>query len=536
LYQRPLLIGVPVGLLILFLIIVGPQFLNAIFSRNEIVASNLPQDLELIITLQPSIDDLDKNYFLFSANMKMGIAENSTRQLDYNIYVMPGPVTSTPSISGLSVPFSNLESEGEYTAFYSNGGFERFMQYSYDSNMSSIYVSREGILFPGDYYSSSVIYVWFNAPFYPDITLSPASSLPRGYIAYLSAPVFIKPTDYINKIEPFQRLFMPMPSNDVMAFQIIVQRDESSLTLYSVYTFILLFAVGEVLVLSHAKVNEMKDRLSIFVGLAIASVAFLWSVRQVTNVISLPEVVLIMMLGVSISFEVWQTAKDGEKKPVKTTAGKINSTQFKDNDDPSNMTQPSEIKKEHTTMLRPFWVHLTLFISAIAVSLAVPWLCPFQVTAVMSADSTRTLLALNGTLLALVVGFSTFYFAIMDTRRQEAVRRQEDTLADPLTNSLLKILVDNYRANMRAISILLIAISFTYAFFLLVTYGIYILVIQISGNLPTGLATYGFSVSLASPVVTVGDAVIMTWFLTRDVAGRSMQEQLHATEVPVESP
>jgi sensor c-di-GMP phosphodiesterase-like protein len=84
----------------------------------------------------------------------------------------------------------------------------------------------------------------------------------------------------------------------------------------------LLYAVGEVLILSHFKVDEIKDRLSIFVGSAIASVAFLWTIRQVTNVISVPEVILITMLAVSISFEVWQNFKNPRVKLSEATENK----------------------------------------------------------------------------------------------------------------------------------------------------------------------------------------------------------------------
>lgn len=313
-YERLWLIVVPVGVLVLLLITVGARFSTALFPRDQIAATNLPDDVELTVTLQPSIDSIGSNSFLFSADMKMGILENSSRQLDYFMWVLPGPVTPSSGISGFYVAFSNLVSEGQSYTFYSNGTVDTFESYSYQTNMSSTYVSKNSAMFPGDFYVSSTIYIWFGEPFYPNIKLSPASSLPTGFIAYLSNPVFIKGDNfYRNIIPPFDRLVISMPSSDVMAFQIIIQRDNPSLVLYSVYTFILLYAVGEVLVLSHIKLNELRDRLSIFVGLAIASVAFLWSVRQVTNVISWPEVAFIVMLGFSISLEVIGTFKS--KKP-----------------------------------------------------------------------------------------------------------------------------------------------------------------------------------------------------------------------------
>jgi hypothetical protein len=202
---------------------VGPAFTHAASPQNEIGAINLPQDVQLTVTLQPSVNDLSENYFTVYASMNMGILENSTIQLDYGIIVLPGPVISLSGTIGTFVPFSNLNHEGVSSSFYPNGTVLRFEEYSYDVNLSSTYVSREPILFPADYYSSSFIYIWFNAPFYPDVAISPASSLPQGCVAYLSAPEFITPKDfYFNIISPLMRLGMGMPSNNVMAFQIVV--------------------------------------------------------------------------------------------------------------------------------------------------------------------------------------------------------------------------------------------------------------------------------------------------------------------------
>jgi hypothetical protein len=313
--ERPWLIGGPVCLMLLFLLMTGPQMLNALLPRSQINALGLPSDVDLEITLTLSVDDLDRNYFSFECAMKMGIRENSTRRLDYNIMVMPAPVFAGSMATGVGVPFENLQDQGEYVKFstYSNGSVtsERYEKYTYDVNLSSAYVLRANARFPGDFYQSSIVYVWFNEPLYPEIKLSPTSSLPRGFIAFLTAPELISPDEfYMNRIEPFDRLFTGKPAYDVMTFQIVVQRDSSSLWLYSIYTFILLYASYEVLILSHLRVKELKDRLNIFVGLSIASVAFLWSIRQVANIASWPEVILIVMLGVSITMEVITAYKE----------------------------------------------------------------------------------------------------------------------------------------------------------------------------------------------------------------------------------
>jgi hypothetical protein len=63
--------------------------------------------------------------------------------------------------------------------------------------------------------------------------------------------------------------------------------------------------------------KALKDRLNIFVGLSIASVAFLWSIRQVANIASWSEDVLIVMLGASITIEVINAYK--EKRNARAT-------------------------------------------------------------------------------------------------------------------------------------------------------------------------------------------------------------------------
>jgi hypothetical protein len=321
--ERFWLIGGPTVLGLLFLLMTGPQIVNALLPRTQINAIDLPPDVDLGVTLMLSVDDLDRNYFSFACAMKMGIRENSTRRFGYNIRVKPEPVFADSMVTGISVPFENLQDEGEYVKFieYSNGSWtsERYEQYTRDDNLSSAYVLRANARFPGDFYQSSVVYVWFNEPFYPEIKLSPTSSLPRGFIAFLTAPEFISPDEfYMNRIEPFDRLFTSKPTYDVMTFQIVIQRDSSSLGLYSIYTLIVLYVSCEVLILSHFRITELKDRLNIFVGLAIANIAFLWSIRQVANTISWSEIALVAMLGIWISLEVKRAYESRRAQPIQS--------------------------------------------------------------------------------------------------------------------------------------------------------------------------------------------------------------------------
>jgi hypothetical protein len=164
-------------------------------------------------------------------------------------------------------------------------------------------------------------------------------------------------------------------------------------------------------------------------------------------------------------------------------------------------------KKDALTMQYPALLHFSLFGLAVITAIALPLIYPFQITALIVLDSCRTLLALNGTLLALVVGFSAFYFAVLDTRRMDAISRmkEEEKNQAHIEWGLLRFLVNSYRKKMRAASTLLIAIALSYGFFLLVSYAVYLYSLSmynlsITENI-TGIALLGFNVSAASPIL-----------------------------------
>jgi hypothetical protein len=187
--------------------------------------------------------------------------------------------------------------------------------------------------------------------------------------------------------------------------------------------------------------------------------------------------------------------------------------------------------KDAITMQYPALLHFSLFSLAVIIAIILFLEYPFQIAASIVSDCCRTLLALNGTLLALVVGFSAFYFAVLDTRRMNALSRikDEEEKQAYIEGGLLRFLVSSYRKKMRIGSTLLVAIALSYGFFLLVSYAVYLYSFSVNifslTESITGLGLLGFYVSAASPFVTVGDAIIMTWYLTRDVAGRTEEQQ-----------
>ena len=164
----------------------------------------------------------------------------------------------------------------------------------------------------------------------------------------------------------------------------------------------------------------------------------------------------------------------------------------------------------------PTEIHWLLFVIALLASFYLI-IISYRSVASTVTDACRTLLELNGTLLALVVGFSAFYFAVIDARRIEATRPIQPQWANEIKEAAKLPII--YRKKMKAVSILLTSIAVSYGIFLFVTYMVYIFSLSQTATALIGQPlSVGYNFVLFSPLVTVADPIIMTWYLTRDVA------------------
>jgi len=285
-------------------IYVLPQILTASNRRTQIPSSGLFPDMALELIIESSVEDLGMGYFTSQCTMNLYIEENSTRKTSYNIMVIP--MGLEPGPYGVHIPFENLQHE--YPSYLRNLLTMELItcdKYFYSRNLRMPIASSFPERFPGDFYLSSTIYVWFSGAFYPEITLSPTSSVPRGFILSLTEPRLVNATHfYLNILPPVHRISVSLPPNDVLAFEIVIQRDMGSLLLNLVYIGFLLWFTSEVIAISHLKIKQVSDRLKILVGLSITSIAFLWSVREVANVITWSETVLAFIIGLGIFFEI----------------------------------------------------------------------------------------------------------------------------------------------------------------------------------------------------------------------------------------
>ena len=97
---------------------------------------------------------------------------------------------------------------------------------------------------------------------------------------------------------------MGKPSVDVLAFQIIIQRDSCSLALYTLYVLFIILIVYYSATLSRFALRELNNRLQLFVGVSIAVIAFLWSIKPVVGTITYVEVGLMIGLLIWLFIEV----------------------------------------------------------------------------------------------------------------------------------------------------------------------------------------------------------------------------------------
>ena len=96
------------------------------------------------------------------------------------------------------------------------------------------------------------------------------------------------------------------------------------------------------------------------------------------------------------------------------------------------------------------WAFFILPISLITVLVGLNLNLNYQASTV--ADICRTLLALNGTLLALVIGFSAFYFAVIDARRIQANQPTQPEWFNKKKQDVAPLLIMKNKEKMRAVS------------------------------------------------------------------------------------
>jgi hypothetical protein len=141
--------------------------------------------------------------------------------------------------------------------------------------------------FPIDTFESPPIYVWADDKSYPTIKLeTPAIS---GFVVSLRPLGLADPMAVYQSESLIQKLAFSLPNSAPYGFQIVIQRDPSSVTLYSSYFFFIFIVIYLVGTFSRLVTTDIDKRLGIIATLSISVIAFLWTLRQIAGSITSVE-------------------------------------------------------------------------------------------------------------------------------------------------------------------------------------------------------------------------------------------------------
>ena len=293
------LVFLPLLIMTLIIAWIFPCFLVSFFPQTQVQSYGAPLHVDSTLELKFAINDINPDFCTFSYTMEYHVEVNYTVKADFHMLIIPkgnGPC-------GVGVPFDNLKYEGiSYT--FNATSWTDYNTYSYSGEMTLPIPYKSPEQFPADTYVSSTIYVWFSEPVYPKVKIDLYSSIPKSSIVSIRELELVTPDTLYEKFDIGDKLFMEKPSVDALAFQVVVQRDSRSLILYSAYVLFIALIIYYSAALSRLASIELPNRLQMFVGLSIAVVAFLWSVRPVVGTITLVEVGLMFGLFVWLLIEI----------------------------------------------------------------------------------------------------------------------------------------------------------------------------------------------------------------------------------------
>jgi len=276
-----------------------PCFLVSSFPQTQIQSYGSPPHVESTLELKLAINDINPDFCTFSYTMRYRVEVNYTVEADFHMLIIPkgnGPC-------GVGVPFDSLKFDGISYSFNATSWTD-YNTYSYSGEMTLPIPYKSPEQFPADTYVSSTIYVWFSKPVYPKVKINLYSSISKSSIVSIRELGLVTPDLLYEQFDIGDKLFMGKPSVDALAFQVVVQRDRPSLILYSAYVIFVTLIIYYSATLSRIASIELPNKLQMFVGLSIAVVAFLWSVRPVVGTITIVEVGLMFGLFVWLLIEI----------------------------------------------------------------------------------------------------------------------------------------------------------------------------------------------------------------------------------------
>lgn len=302
----------PIVLLVIGSLIMIPQIRPSIFPITEFTVNGGPSDtnLELNLWLNSLPSGTVPKDFTVEYDVEYYIMSNSSRKPDY---------VSMTSIHGFAGGFgTGFQGNGTATTlFFYDGKKAWWVDYnvwSFTSNSEMSLVSSDPSYFPFETYDSPIILFWTSSNVSPTIRLRSGSL--SGYVLSLRPLGRLNNTYVWQQFDLGQRLFMGLPSFDISAFQVIAQKDPSSLAVYSVYFAFIFFAIYYPAALSRLSRIPLNQKIQTFVGLSIAVVAFLWTIRQVAESLTYVEILIMGELLTWVFLEVVGMLKHHKRNHV----------------------------------------------------------------------------------------------------------------------------------------------------------------------------------------------------------------------------
>jgi hypothetical protein len=236
--------------------------------------------------------------------------------LEYDVQVNASrPAILSMLISGdrgaFAVPSANMADAGEDLL-----GNYRMLTYQYRSHNFPI-TEYSGWAFPWDSSSSPTIYFWANSTISPLFRV--VSIPPQGFVWNLERIGFVSRQQLWEEMSLPDRLFQPLPPNDVsaFAFRITLLRDTLPFLASEFYAFSGIMIVWLAGGLARTSMPRREQRIPGLIGMAIAALAFSWSFHQIAP--PSPTVVESFVVGIAMFWLILEALDVLGKNPKDAT-------------------------------------------------------------------------------------------------------------------------------------------------------------------------------------------------------------------------
>jgi len=276
------LVIMPICAAAVVLILLYPYIAASYCPVTEIRSYGHPNDAFADLTIYMS--NTGHNVLSFHFSFNLWVMENSTRSANLTIFYLGENLFP----DGQKVRFSDLEHD-EYVHYNISGVYYGLWGYDYKFNRT-VDVSRpEG--FPFDVYESETFYIWLNETIYPEVSVQ--ATLQEGFCVSLVDKGLENRTTAYQSFPRVQQQIFGKPQINPLRFQIRIQRDFSSVLLFSIYLGFIVYIIWGLANLCDFIKNRIETEIQVFATMSISVIAFIWVIRQFVSVITWVELIIL---------------------------------------------------------------------------------------------------------------------------------------------------------------------------------------------------------------------------------------------------